>query len=95
MRNHRRGALQRTARGGRSGGMPLPHPIQIETDDGFTTEIAELPDQSLRVTVSRDGRSWAGERASIDDAVTLGVRMRAEVGAGSADYITPETASPA
>jgi len=58
--------------------MPLANPIQFSTDDGFQTEIAELPDQSLRVTVSREGRSWTGERQTIEEAVTLGVRIRAE-----------------
>jgi hypothetical protein len=58
--------------------MPLPTPIRFATDDGFQTEIAELPDQSLRVTVMLAGRSWAGEKAAIEEAAALAIRIRSQ-----------------
>jgi hypothetical protein len=60
----------------------LPQPIQFTTDDGFRTEIAELPDQSLRLIVTRGERSWTGHVAKVEQAILLGKRIRSEVGAG-------------
>jgi hypothetical protein len=62
--------------------MTLPQPIQFSTDDGFRTEIAELPDQSLQLTVTRRERSWTGHVAKIEQAILLGKRIRLEVGVG-------------
>jgi hypothetical protein len=70
--------------------MPLPQPIQFSTDDGFETSIAELPDQSLLLTVMRGERIWTGHVAKIEQAILLGKRIRSEVGVGDVPSASPE-----
>jgi hypothetical protein len=67
--------------------MPMPHPIQYATDDGFETSIAEQPDGSLRVTVSgMVRRMWTGDRATIEEAIALGIQIRRDQSADSASF---------
>lgn len=70
--------------------MPMSAPLAFATDDGFRTTIAEQPDQSLRVTVTLGERSWTADRATIEDAI--GVAMRIRQGEALPDH-TPQTPS--
>jgi hypothetical protein len=55
----------------------LARPIHLIHEDDFQTEIAELADGGLRVTVTAPGgRTWASEKPTIEEALAVSLRIR-------------------